>query len=83
MANSSGSTAAMPMNATLVATTLHAHCDVVPDWLNNPVYLDPLSTLYVAFLAVMVYTIFHRLAWLAGKSIASLWFAPPPYTNYR
>ena len=51
----------IPLNAALVTSTLHQQCDSVPEWLDDPVYLDPAATLYMALFSVLAYTMHHRL----------------------
>ena len=53
--------AVIPLNSTLVTRTLHQQCESVPGWLDDPVYLDPAATLYMAPLSVLAYTMHHRL----------------------
>ena len=56
--------ATIRLNATLVTATLRQQCNSVPEWLEDPVYLDPAATLYMALLSVLVYTMHHRLSGL-------------------
>ena len=61
--------AAVPLNSTLVTAVLHEYCDEVPAWINDPVFLDPSSTLYLAVFSVVAFTIYHRLSGLAAKTV--------------
>ena len=67
----------IPLNATLVTSTLHQQCESVPEWLDDPVYLDPAATLYMALLSVLAYTMYHRLSGLTAKTAVAAfrsWF---------
>ena len=65
-------TTAVPRNSTLVPFILDQHCDVVPNWMNDPVFLDPSSTLYLAVFTVLAYTIYRRLSGLVAKTAVAL-----------
>ena len=68
----------IPLNATLVTRTLHQQCESVPGWLDDPVYLDPAATLYMALFSVLAYTMYHRLSGLTVKTAVAAfrsWFA--------
>ena len=76
--NNNEDDADIPLNATIVITTLNKECDFVPAWLNDPVYLDPAATLYMAVISVLAYTMFHRLSGLTVKTAVAAfrsWFA--------
>ena len=60
--------AVIPLNSTLVTRTLHQQCESVPGWLDDPVYLDPAATLYMALFSVLAYTRHHRLSGLTVKT---------------
>ena len=64
----------VPLNATLVTAVLHQHCDEggVPEWINDPVFLDPSSTLYLAVFTVLAYTIYRRLSGVMAKTAVAL-----------
>ena len=69
--------AVIPLNSTLVTRTLHQQCESVPGWLDDPVYLDPAATLYMALLSVLAYTMHHRLSGLTVKTAVAAfrsWF---------
>ena len=68
----------IPLNATLVTATLHQQCESVPEWLDDPVYLDPAATLYMTLFSVLAYTMYHRLSGLTAKTAVAAfrsWFA--------
>ena len=66
--------ATVPLNATLVTAVLHQYCDKggVPEWINDPVFLDPSSTLSLAVFTVLAYTIYRRLSGVMAKTAVAL-----------